>query len=82
MSNKTWNGSVGQGTVQFPGGRHEHRYPDSTLNTTFIGATTTLGFGTHGREHHVEWCETATWNTTRFNIFDVAKNIYIKIMEW
>ena len=56
--------------------------PDSALNTTYLGATTNVGFGTTGGEFHVEWGETATWNVTRFNIFDVAENIYIKIMEW
>ena len=56
--------------------------PDSTLNTTYLGVTTNGGFGTPGGEFHVEWSETATWNTTRFNVFDVAEEIYIKIMEW
>ena len=56
--------------------------PDSTLSTTYLGATTNFGFGTPGGEFHVEWGETATWNSTRFNIFDVAEDIYIKIMEW
>lgn len=56
--------------------------PDSAPDTTYFGATTNIGFGTPGGEFHVEWGETATWNITRFNIFDVAKNIYIKIMEW
>ena len=56
--------------------------PDSALNTTYLGATTNVGFGTPGGEFHVEWGETATWNATRFNIFDVAENVYIKIMEW
>ena len=41
-----------------------------------------MGFGTLGGEIHVEWGETATWNAIHFNIFDVAENIYIKIMEW
>ena len=41
-----------------------------------------MGFGTPGGEFHVEWGETATWNATRFNIFDVSKDVYIKIMEW
>ena len=56
--------------------------PDSTLNTTYLGATANMGFGTPGGEIHVEWGETATWNAIHFNIFDVAENIYIKIMEW
>lgn len=56
--------------------------PDDILNTIYLGATTNVGFGTHGGEFHVEWGETATWTATQFNIFDVAENIYIKIMEW
>ena len=43
---------------------------------------TNVGFGTPGSEFHVEWGETATWNQTQFNVFDVAKGIYVKIMEW
>ena len=56
--------------------------PDSALNTTYYGATSNVGIGTPGGEFHVEWGETATWNATRFNIFDVAEDVYIKIMEW
>ena len=56
--------------------------PDGVLNTTYFGATSTVGFGTPGGEFHVEWSETATWNATRFNIFDLANYLYIKIMEW
>ena len=56
--------------------------PDDILNTIYLGATTNVGFGTPGGEFHVEWGETATWTATQFNIFDVAENIYIKIMEW
>ena len=56
--------------------------PDTTLNTTYYGITTNVGFGTPGGEVHVEWGETVTWGKTQFNIFDVAEGIYIKIMEW
>ena len=56
--------------------------PDTELNKTYFGATTNMGLGTPGGEFHVEWGETATWNQTQFNVFDVAKTIYIKIMEW
>ena len=32
-------------------------------------------------EFHVEWGETVTLGKT-FNVFDIAKSVYIKIMEW
>ena len=54
--------------------------PDSILNTAYLGATANIGFGTPGGEFHVEWGK--TWNVIRFNVFDVAEDIYIKIMEW
>lgn len=41
-----------------------------------------MGVGTPGGEFHVEWGETVTWDATRFNIFDVVEDIYIRIMEW
>ena len=56
--------------------------PDSAKNNTYLGVTSNVGFGTSGAEFHVEWGETVTWNATRFNIFDVARNLYAKIMEW
>ena len=58
--------------------------PDSELNTGYFGSTTNigLGFGLPGGEFHVEWGETATWKSTQFNIFDVAKVAYDKTMEW
>ena len=56
--------------------------PDPNQNTTYFGATTNMGFGTPGGEFHVEWGQTKTDESTRFNIFDVARDVYIKIMEW
>jgi len=56
--------------------------PDSDLNKTYFGATTNLGFGTPGGEFHVEWGETATWDASRFNIFDIANETYIRFMDW
>lgn len=56
--------------------------PDTELNKVYYGATSNIGFGTPGGEIHVEWGETATWRQTQFNVFDVAKGIYVKIMEW
>lgn len=56
--------------------------PDEELNTFYFGLTNNIGVGTPGGELHVEWGETFTWNATRFNIFDIARDVYIKIMEW
>ena len=56
--------------------------PDIDLNTTYFGATTAAGFGTPGGEFHVGWGETGTWDASRFNIFNVARDTYIRIMGW
>lgn len=56
--------------------------PDDTLGRTYLGVTGNLGFGTPGGEFHTEWGSTTTWDFTQFNIFDVAENVYSKIMEW
>lgn len=56
--------------------------PDDLLNKRYFGITGSAGIGTHGIEGHVEWGSTGTYNITSFNVFDVAKSIYIKIMEW
>lgn len=56
--------------------------PDPKKNKTYFGATGNLGVGFPGAELHVEWGETKTWEYTQFNVFDVAKDIYIQIMEW
>jgi RHS repeat-associated protein len=56
--------------------------PDSENDTSYFGATFNGGFGTPGAEFHVEWGETETIEATSFNIFDFARDIYIKIMEW
>ena len=56
--------------------------PDTLLNKGYFGLTGNLGFGTPGTEFHVEWGSTATWNSSRFNVFDVAREIYLKILEW
>lgn len=56
--------------------------PDSFRERTYYGSTANVGVGTPGAEFHVEWGETATWNATHFNMFDAARNIYHKIMEW
>lgn len=56
--------------------------PDSDSTTIYHGITSNVGIGTPGGELHVEWGETYTWEQTEFNVFDVAKAIYVKIMEW
>ena len=35
-----------------------------------------------GGEFHVEWGTTVTLPKTQFNIYDLARSVYIKIMEW
>ena len=55
--------------------------PDNNSNQLYFGATSNVGVGA-SCELHVEWGETATWYQTQFNIFDVARTIYVKIMEW
>ena len=56
--------------------------PDYKQNKVYYGTTSNLGIGTPGAEFHVEWGETATLTKNKFNIFNVAKYIYVKIMEW
>ena len=56
--------------------------PDTALNTGYLGLTGNLGLGSPGKELHIEWGRTITLEKTQFNIFDVAKEVYIKIMEW
>ena len=41
-----------------------------------------VGFGTPGKEFHVEWGTTVTLPYTQFNVYEVARSVYIKIMEW
>ncbi len=58
--------------------------PDLERNRTYYGVTLTGGLaaGSPGGEFHVEWGTTVTLPKTQFNIFDVARSVYIKIMEW
>ena len=57
---------------------------DMERNKTYYGGTLTggLAVGKTGGEFHVEWGTTVTLPKTQFNIYDVAKSVYIKIMEW
>ena len=52
------------------------------MNRTYFGLTKIGGIGTSGAEFHVEWGETAAWQLSRINVFDLAEVVYIKIMEW
>ena len=56
--------------------------PDAELNTEYFGLTGNVGFGTPGMEFHVEWGTTVTLPRTQFNVYEVARSVYIKIMEW
>ena len=58
--------------------------PDMERNKTYYGGTLTggLAVGKTGGKFHVEWGTTVTLPKTQFNIYDVAKSVYIKIMEW
>lgn len=49
-------------------------------NRLYFGYTESLGLGSYGAEAHAEWGETATF--CQFNVYDVAKGIYVKIKEW
>ena len=56
--------------------------PDPALNTGYFGLTGNVGFGTPEKEFHVEWGTTVTLPYTQFNVYEVARSVYIKIMEW
>ena len=68
--------------VPVTGGLDFNIIPDPDENQIYYGITENVGFGTPGGEFHVEWGETASWEATRVNVFDIAKGLYIKIMEW
>ncbi len=54
--------------------------PDTPNKRMYHGLTGSLGFGTPGRDFHVEWGETTT--IFRINIYEVADDIYDWIMGW
>ncbi len=56
--------------------------PNNKQSMGYFGLTCNGGFGTPGGELHIEWGKTVTIRNTVFNIYDVAQNVYIKIMEW
>ena len=59
--------------------------PDPRNDKTYYGVTLTQGLAypnLPSAEVHVEWGETFTIQKTQFNIFDVGRSVYNKIMEW
>ena len=48
---------------------------------TYYGISENIGVGTPGAELHVVWGETRSLNK-KYNVFDVAESVYVKIMEW
>ena len=56
--------------------------PDDELDKVYFGATFDAGLGTPGGEFHVGLSDTVNVEHARFNIFDIANALYIKIMEW
>lgn len=56
--------------------------PDPALNTGYFGLTGNVGFGTPGKEFHVELGKTGTLPHTQFNVYEVTRSVYIKNMEW
>ena len=70
--------------VPFAAGLDLNIIPDSEREKNYYGVTPSLGFGlgAPGVETHAEWTTTYTLPKTQFNIYDVARSVYIKIMEW
>ena len=56
--------------------------PDPGKKKVYTGSTGNIGFGFPGAEAHVEWGETATLGGARINIFDIADQLYNRIMGW
>ena len=56
--------------------------PDIEKNKTYHGITTNKGIGSAGAEFHVGMSQTRTIDGTEFNIFDLAKRVYHKIVGW
>ena len=56
--------------------------PNQESGKNYFGLTRNLGFGTPGQEFHVEWGSTATLASTRINLYDIAQDVYRKILEW
>lgn len=77
-------GSVGVLVYDVPiyGGGDVMCIPDFKEQTAYFGFTGNVGVGTPGHEGHIEMGMTDTISCSKFNVFDVARSVYKKIMEW
>ncbi len=77
-------GSVGVLVYDVPiyGGGDVMCIPDFKEQTAYFGFTGNVGVGTPGYEGHIEMGMTDTIPCSKFNVFDVARSVYKKIMEW
>ena len=55
-------------------------YTRQKNNTTYHGITTNKGIESAGAEFHAGMSQTRTIYSTKFNIFDLAKRVYHKIV--
>ena len=69
-------------SVPLVGGNDFNVIPDMDMNRTYYGMTSNIGVGLPGAEFHIEWGDAKTWEAARFNVFECADAMYIKIMEW
>ena len=56
--------------------------PYKMENKYYYGNTSAVGIGTPGIEAHVGSSYTLTWESTKFNVFDIAEDIDKSIEEW
>ncbi len=77
-------GSVGVPVSNIPlsAGADLSIIPDYEENKKYLGISSGVGVGMTGAEIHLESVNTMTFVDYKFNVFNIAENIYIKIMEW
>lgn len=51
-------------------------------NKYYYGNTSAVGIGTPGIEAHAGSSYTLTWESMKFNVFDIAEDIDKSIEEW
>ena len=73
-------GSISNGVLI--GGDLNLMPPTDALPRGGIGITTIAGVAFSGVEVHVGVGNTKTWEKSKINIFDVAKDVYGKVMGW
>lgn len=56
--------------------------PTKMENKYYYGNTSAVGIGTPGIEAHAGSSYTLTWESTKFNVFDIAEDIDKSIEEW